>query len=69
MMAPVVASLIAPVTSSLIQPVSSSLINIVSRKGVMIAGKGQEGEFFPLLVLPLILKVLERKSHKSSYRL
>ena len=41
------ASLIASMASLLIQPVASSLI-----------GKGQEGGFLPLLVLPLMIKVL-----------
>ena len=45
------ASLIASMASLLIQPVASSLINAL-------IGKGQEGGILPLLVLPLMIKVL-----------
>ena len=48
MMAPMVASLIALMTSSLIQFVASSLISTIFEKGVMRAGKGQEGGFLLL---------------------
>ena len=48
MMAPMVASLIALMTSSLIQFVASSLISAIFEKGVMRAGKGQEGGFLLL---------------------
>ena len=60
MMGSIASFLIAPMASSLIQPVASSLINAMSRKGVMRAGKGQQGRFLPLLALPLIMKVLEK---------
>ena len=69
MMAPMVASLIAPIASLLIQPVISSLINAISRKGVMRAGKGQEGRFLPLLTLPSIIKVLGKRSHNRRKRI
>ena len=44
--------------SSLIQPMASSLINTVT-------GKGQEGWFLPLLLLPLMMKVLEKESEEQ----
>ena len=44
-------SLIALMASSLLQPAASSLINAIY-------GKGQEGEFLPLLELPLRIKAL-----------
>ena len=47
------ASLIALMASSLIKPIASSLINSIT-------GKGQEGEFLPLLPLLLMMKVLEK---------
>ena len=53
-----VASLIQPVSSSLIQPVASSLIKAIAGKGVMRAGKRQEGGFLPLLALPLMIKAI-----------
>ena len=58
MVAPMVASLIQPVTSSLIQPVASSLIKAIAGKGVMRAGKRQEGGFLPSLALPLMIKAI-----------
>ena len=58
MMAPMADSLIPPMVSLLIQPVASSLINVISRNGVRRAGKGQEGGFFPLLALPLMMTFL-----------
>ena len=66
MVAPMVASLIQPVSSSLIQPVAfsliqpvaSSLIKAIAGKGVMRAGKRQEGGFLPLLALPLMIKAI-----------
>ena len=66
MMAPMAASLIARKASSLVKPVASSRINAISRKGVMRAGKGQEGGFLPLLALPLMIKAkyLWKRSHK-----
>ena len=59
MMAPVAVSLIVPLASSLMQPVDSLLINVISGKGVMRAGKRQEGRILPFLALPLMIKVLE----------
>ena len=44
--------------SSLIQPAASSLINAITGKGVVRTGIGQEGAIFPLLELPLMMKVL-----------
>ena len=55
---PVSSSLIQPVASSLIQPVASSLIKAIAGKGVMRAGKRQEGGFLPLLALPLMIKAI-----------
>ena len=43
--------MMAPVAASLIQHAASSLINPIPEKG-------QEGEFLPLLALPLMMKVL-----------
>ena len=43
--------MLAPMAASFIQPVASSLINAIS-------WDGQEDEFFPLLKLPLMMKVL-----------
>ena len=60
LIAPMSASMIAVMTTSLIHPVVSSLINVISAKGVMKAGKKQEGVFLPLLVLLLMMKVLEK---------
>ena len=58
MMAPMAASVIAPMASLLIQPVASSLINVVT-------GKGQEGEFLPLLALLLMMKNLEKRVRRT----
>ena len=58
LMALMAASLIAPMASLLIRPVASSLINAITGKGVMTAGKGQEGKFLLLLVVSLLMKVL-----------
>ena len=58
MMEPMAASVIAPMASLLIQPVASSLINVVT-------GKGQEGEFLPLLALLLMMKVLEKRVRRT----
>ena len=48
----------APVAASLIQHAASSLINPIPEKG-------QEGEFLPLLALPLMMKVLVKSSRKG----
>ena len=61
MIAPMAVSLLAPLASFLIQPLASSLINAISGKGVRRAGDGQEGEFLPLLALPLISKAMSVK--------
>ena len=53
MIAPMAASLLTPTASSFIQPVASSLINAITGKGVMRAGKRQEGGFLILSALPL----------------
>ena len=45
----IAASLIAHMASLLMQPVASSLMNAITGKGVMSAGKGQEGGILPLL--------------------
>ena len=60
MMALMMASLIVPMASSLIKPVTFSLINAISRKGVMRAGKVEQGGILLLFVLPLMGKVLEK---------
>ena len=44
--------MIAPMASLLIQPIASSLL--------INATKEKKSEFLPLLVLPLIMKVLEK---------
>ena len=54
MMTHMFASLIAPMISVLIQFVASLLI-------IAMSGEGQEGDFLPLLALPLMLKVLEKE--------
>ena len=46
------------IAASLIVPVTSSLINAIIGKGVLRAGKEQEGRFLPLLVLPLTINYL-----------
>ena len=61
MMVPMAASLRAPMSSSLIQPIASLLIIAITGKEVMIAEKQQEGGFFPLLALPLMIKVISGK--------
>ena len=48
----------APMASSLIVP----LINAITGKGVMTAGKGQEGRFIPLLALRIMMKVWKKES-------
>ena len=52
------ASLIAHMVSSLLQPIPFSLINSIS-------GKWQEGGFLPLLILPLRMKVLEKRVRRA----
>ena len=46
------------IAASLIVPVTSSLINAIIGKGVLRAGKEQEGRFLPLLLLPLTINYL-----------
>ena len=58
-------SLIAPMTPSLIQPVAFSLMNAITGKGVMRAGKGQKGGFFPLLAFPLMMKFLGKRFRRT----
>ena len=62
------ASLIAPTSSSPIQPVVSSLIDAITGKGVMRAGKGQEGIFLLLLMLPLMMKVMKKGVTRAGKR-
>ena len=57
-MQPMAASLIASMVSLLIKPVGCSMINAITGKGVMSTGKGQEDGFLPLIILPLMMKVL-----------
>ena len=52
---------IATPASSLIQSVASSLMNALFGKGVMRAGKGQDGRFCSLLALHLMIKVISGK--------
>ena len=66
MIAPIAASLITSKASSLIQSVASSLINTITGKGVIRAGKGQEGGFLPSLVLPLMIKAITSSLGKES---
>ena len=47
---------------------ASSLIKAITRKGVIIAGKEQEGGFLPLLALPLMMKVLRKGVKKAGKR-
>ena len=54
MIAPMTVLLITLLSSSLKQPVASSFINAIT-------GKGQEGQFLPLLALILTMKVLEKR--------
>ena len=68
-MAPIAASLITPMAFSLIQPMASSLINAISGKGVMRPRKWQKGGFLPLILLPLMINVLGKRSHKSMKRI
>ena len=58
MMALTAASLIAPMVFSLMQLVASSLVNDITGKEVIRAEKGLQDGILPLLVLPLIMKVL-----------
>ena len=50
------------IAASLIVPVTSSLINAIIGKGVLRAGKEQEGRFLPLLVLHLTINYLWKMS-------
>ena len=50
--------MMVPMVAWLIQPVASSLINAASGKGVKRAGEGQEVGIIPLLVIPLMIRVL-----------
>ena len=54
--------------SSLKQSVASSSINAITRKKVMIAVKGQEGGFLPLLALLLMKKVLGKGIRRTVKR-
>ena len=65
MMAPMAASLIASMVSSLIEPVASSLINAITGKGVMRAGKRQEGGILLLLALLLMMKLRGYNNRKG----
>ena len=58
MMAPTSTSFIATMSSSSIPPATSSLI----------IGKGQEGRFFPLFALPLMVKVLGKGAKRAGRR-
>ena len=59
------ALLIAPMASALIQPVTFSLMNTISGKGVMRAGKEQEGGFQQSLALPIMMKVLGKEVRRA----
>ena len=48
----------------MIQPVPSSLKNAMTGKGIMRVGKG-EGGFHLFLALPLMMKILGKKSQKK----
>ena len=61
MMSPMAASLIAPMASSSMQIVASSLINAMT-------GTWQEGVLLPLLVLPLMMKVLGKEVTRTGRR-
>ena len=50
--------MMVPMAAWLIQPVASSLLNAVFGKGVKRAGEGQEVGIIPLLVIPLMIRVL-----------
>ena len=68
MMACMFASLIPTKFSSLTESVASSLINAVSGNGVMRVGKEKEGGFLPLLILPLMMKLLEKGITRAGKR-
>ena len=68
-MASMAASLIGPMTASLIQHVASSMINALSGKGVMREKKGQEVEFLPLSILPLMTKAMSEKGVTRAKRI
>ena len=57
------------IAASLIVPVTSSLINAIIGKGVLRAGKGQEGRFLPLLVLPLTINYSWKMSSMDRKRI
>ena len=50
-----------PVAASLIEPRASSLINALTGKGAMRVEKEQEGGFFTLLPLSLMIKLLGKR--------
>ena len=61
-MAPMVDLLIARMASSLMQRGDFSLLGSILGKGVMRAGKGQEGRFLPLFALPSMMKIQRNES-------
>ena len=65
MVTPMSFSLRAPMASSLLKPAVSSLIYTITGKGIMRAGKGQEGRFLQLLAIPLTTKVLKKESQEQ----
>ena len=58
-------SLIALMASSLLKPTVSSLIYTITGKGIVRAGKEQEGGFLPLLAIPLTTEVLKKESREQ----
>ena len=61
--------MMASMASLLMQSVASSVINAITGKGVMRAGKGQEGEILPLLAAPLILKAIIGRGYNKMDRM
>ena len=54
-------AMMEPVAASLIEPRASSLINALTGKGAMRVEKEQEGGFFILLPLSLMIKLLGKR--------
>ena len=65
MVTPMSVSLIATMASSLLKPAVSSLIYTITGKGIMRAGKRQEGRFLQLLAIPLTTEVLKKESQEQ----
>ena len=62
-------AMMTPIAASLIAPMASSLINAISGKEVIRVGLGQVGGFFPLIALPLMMRVLGKRVTRLGKRI